>query len=326
VLKAKESAAVLVLDPWGERSAKQLDKLLADEKLGPVEVVAFSHAHYDHFDGIHYLPARDRCEVWGLDLVALPLKDPLRVRAPFLDPRPIKFTKEFHDGDTAEWGGYIFKFHHLPGQTWFTSGIEARIDGKLCVFTADNFFHQRQFSGSGGWMGLNRSSPVFYGQSAQKVLNIRPEVILAEHGGPYLFDAEDYRRRVKWGEAAGKACDALSVSGDHLRDWSPLLLSVEPTAVTALPGAEKTITLRVTAGRDPLRIFTVCGGAAGITPSFALEMEAKPGQPATQQFILKLPADAKPGRHIVPFWAAPSELRRGQQLTDGYLVVDVPAK
>ena len=33
------------------------------------------------------------------------------------------------------------------------------------MFTADNFFHQDQFSGSGGWMGLNRSSPVLYGQS-----------------------------------------------------------------------------------------------------------------------------------------------------------------
>src|SRR5207302_3411434 len=59
------------------------------------------HAHYDHFDGIHVLGGRDRCEVWGLDLVAIPLKDPLLIRAPFLDPRPIKFTKELKDGDTA---------------------------------------------------------------------------------------------------------------------------------------------------------------------------------------------------------------------------------
>src|SRR5262249_26518545 len=158
-----DTNAVLVLDPWGERSAKQIEKLLADEKLGPVEVVAFSHAHYDHFDGIHYMASRDRVEVWGLDLVADPLKEPLRIRAPFLDPRPIKFTKELKDGETATWGGYAFKFHHLPGQSWFTCGIETAIDGKRCVFTADNFFHQDQFSGSGGWMGLNRSSPVPYG-------------------------------------------------------------------------------------------------------------------------------------------------------------------
>ena len=46
-------------------------------------------------------------------------------------------------------------------------------------------------------MGLNRSSPAVYGLSAKKVLDIAPEWVLAEHGGPYVFDAEDYRRRVR---------------------------------------------------------------------------------------------------------------------------------
>ncbi|HEY3788831.1 MAG TPA: MBL fold metallo-hydrolase, partial [Urbifossiella sp.] len=206
VLKARQGDGILILDPWGQRSADQIEKLRKEEKLGPIEVVGFSHAHYDHFDGIHVLNGRDRCEVWGLDLVAIPLKDPLLVRAPFLDPRPIKFTKEFKDGDSAAWGGYTFKFHHLPGQSWFTSGIETTIDGKHCLFTADNFFHQDQFSGTGGWMGLNRSSPIPYGASAKKVLDVAPEWVLAEHGGPYVFSAEDYRRRMKWGEAAGNAC------------------------------------------------------------------------------------------------------------------------
>ena len=36
-------------------SADQVAKLQKDEKLGLVELVAFSHAHYDHFDGIHVL-------------------------------------------------------------------------------------------------------------------------------------------------------------------------------------------------------------------------------------------------------------------------------
>jgi glyoxylase-like metal-dependent hydrolase (beta-lactamase superfamily II) len=109
VLQSKTGDGILVLDPWGQRSADQVAKLQKDEKLGPVEVVAFSHAHYDHFDGIHVLNGRDRCEVWALDLVAAPLKDPNRIRAPFLDARPIKFTKELKNGDTSAWGGYTFK-------------------------------------------------------------------------------------------------------------------------------------------------------------------------------------------------------------------------
>jgi glyoxylase-like metal-dependent hydrolase (beta-lactamase superfamily II) len=109
VLQSKTSDGIFVLDPWGQRSADQVAKLQKDEKLGAVELVAFSHAHYDHFDGIHVLGGRDKCAVWSLDLVAAPLKDPNRFRAPFLDPRPIQFTKELKDGETATWGGYTLK-------------------------------------------------------------------------------------------------------------------------------------------------------------------------------------------------------------------------
>ena len=36
--------------------------------------------------------------MWGLDTVAGPLKEPFRFRAPFLDERPIRFTKELKEG------------------------------------------------------------------------------------------------------------------------------------------------------------------------------------------------------------------------------------
>ena len=264
VVKAASSNAVLVLDPWGQRSVDQVAKLLKDENLGPVEVVAFSHAHYDHFDGVYTLPGK--YAVWALDTVAEPLAEPYRYRAPFLDPRPIKFDCTFRDGETVAWGGYTFTFHHLPGQTWFTAALEATIDGKRCLFTADNFFHREQYSGSGGWMGLNRSSPATYAASAKKVLDLRPEWVLAEHGGPYVFDAEDYRRRVAWGEAAAKACDAISPTGRHAVDWNPHQLAVVPVRVSAKPGA----TVRV--------------------------RRESPGQ--TDPDPIRLPADIKPGRHV----------------------------
>src|SRR4029079_15097780 len=62
VLQSKTGGGIFVLDPWGQRSADQVAKLQKDEKLGAVELVAFSLAHYDHFDGIHVLGGRDKCE------------------------------------------------------------------------------------------------------------------------------------------------------------------------------------------------------------------------------------------------------------------------
>ncbi|MBX9624370.1 MAG: MBL fold metallo-hydrolase [Gemmataceae bacterium] len=319
VLRAKDSAAVLVLDPWGERSTKQIAKLLADEKLGPVEVVAFSHAHYDHFDGVYTLPGRDRCQVWALDLVAGPLKEPFRFRAPFLDPRPIRFTKEFAAGETADWGGYTFKFHHLPGQTWFTAGVEATIDGKHALFTADNWFHQEQYSGSGGWMGLNRSTPAAYAASARRVLEIAPDRVLAEHGGPFAFDAEDFRRRVRWGEAAGNACDALCVSGDHRRDWNPHRVTAEPVLQTAKPGAEVRFMVRAE-GRARAETVAVTLTGRGVVPDQQLTLRTEPDRVTSREVVVKLPADFRPGRHV---FALRVRDESGTEPADPFVAVDV---
>ncbi len=72
--------ACLVVDPWDPHSAKQFPKLKADQKLGPMEVVLCSHAHFDHYDGIYSLLDREKCEVWTLDRVAVPVADPFLLR------------------------------------------------------------------------------------------------------------------------------------------------------------------------------------------------------------------------------------------------------
>ena len=320
VLQSKTSDGIFVLDPWGQRSADQVEKLRKDEKLGPVEAVAFSHAHYDHFDGIYVLNGRDRCEVWSLDLVAAPLKEPNRYRAPFLDPRPIKFTKELKDGETITWGGYTFKFHHLPGQSYFTSAIETTIDGKQCLFTADNFFHQDQFSGTGGWMGLNRSYPSVYGTSAKKVLDIAPERVLAEHGGPYVFNAEDYRRRVKWGEVAGKAADAICVNSAHTWDWNPNRVEFEPHLQTGKPGAKLATVLRLNNTSPKQQEVKVSIRGRGLVPDSSHTLSANAGTSKELKLDLTLSPTAKPGRHVIEVRTTDAS---GVEGCDCFFAVDV---
>ncbi|MGE3803754.1 MAG: MBL fold metallo-hydrolase [Gemmataceae bacterium] len=320
VLASKEDRAFLVIDPWGERSAKQIAKLKEDEKLGKLELVMFSHAHYDHFDGLYYLPDRDRFKVWSLDEVALPLAEPYLLRAPFLDARPIKFDRRFKAGDTAKWREFTFKFHHLPGQSWFTSGIETTIAGKHCLFTADNYFHQDMFSGTGGWMGLNRSFPSTYAVGAQRVVDVAPEWVLAEHGGPFVYSAEDFRRRVKWGQAGARAADAVCVSGSHRHDWDPNRVHVRPFRQQAKGGDTIKGTLWIsnhTANAEKLNVHLE---GRGLLPDQSWDVEVGARQTVERPFTLELKKELPAGRHVFPLRVQAGAAADG---SDAFFVVDV---
>jgi glyoxylase-like metal-dependent hydrolase (beta-lactamase superfamily II) len=319
VLVSRDNAC-LVMDPWSPYSTPQVARLRKAHKLGPIEIVMFSHAHYDHYDGIYDLPVRKEYQIWTLDRVAGPLADPYQLRAPFLDTRPVKFDRRFQDGDTATWREYTFRFYHLPGQTEFTMGVETRIDGKKCFFTADNWFHQDQFSGSGGWMGLNRSYPQPYAASAQKVLDARPDWVLAEHGGAFEFNAEDFRRRVQWGKVGAKAAEAICVNGCLRQDWDPSRVHFEPVVQKAEPGGTLKGMLVIT---NPLaRQVNVNVGLEGrsLTSDRTWAMKVPAGKTVQQAVTLRLSDKITPGRHALCLRVTTDGQPDG---SDAFLVADV---
>jgi glyoxylase-like metal-dependent hydrolase (beta-lactamase superfamily II) len=318
VLTSKDNAC-LMIDPWDKRSADQFAKLQGGQKLGPLEVVMFSHAHYDHYDGIYHLPGREKFEVWTLDRVAGPIAEPLRWRAPFLDARPVKIDRRPREGDMLAWREYRFRFHFLPGQSRFTMGVETTIDGKRCYFTADNFFHHDMFSGSGGWMGLNRSSPLPYAASAQKVLDAAPEWVLAEHGGPFEFNAEDFRRRVEWGKVSARAADAICLSGNHLQDWDPHRIRVEPLVQRAGPGANIKADLVVTGSNRKESVTSRVQGR-GYFEDQTITMAVPVGATVRRQITMHLGDKLARGRYIFVVRST-----RGDALdpADAFLAVDV---
>jgi glyoxylase-like metal-dependent hydrolase (beta-lactamase superfamily II) len=319
VLTSKDNA-FLVVDPWGKRSADQIAKLKADRRLGTLEVVMFSHAHFDHYDGIYDLPDREKFSTWMLDKAATPVADPFVLRAPFLDPRPVKIDRRPRDGDTLTWREYRFRFHHLPGQTEYTMGVETTIDGKRCLFTADNWFHQDLYSGTGGWMGLNRSWPLTYAASAQKVLDLAPEWVLAEHGGAFEFNGEDWRRRVEWGKVGAKAADAICLSGNHRNDWNPHRLHIEPLVQKARPGEVLRWTLvaeNLLARKTGLKV-TLAG--RGLVADQTWELKLGGGQSIRRVFSFTVPQRLGPGRHILTFRGVDGEAVDG---SDCFLAIDI---
>jgi hypothetical protein len=135
-----------------------------------------------------------------------------------------------------------------------------------------------------------------------------------------VFSAEDYKRRVKWGEAAGRACDAVSVSGSHLRDWTPHRVTAEPVLQTVKPGGKVTVTLTVAGTSVKAEDVTLHVAGRGLLPDIDEKVRARPGQGQTMVRTVTVAAGAAPGRMIFPVSINDST---GREPVDTFFAVDV---
>jgi hypothetical protein len=168
-------------------------------------------------------------------------------------------------------------------------------------------------------MGLNRSFPPYYAASAKKVLDAAPEWVLAEHGGPFEFHVEDWRRRVEWAKQSGKAADALCLSGQHLHDWNPHGVHVEPLVQKAKPGATVRGTLVVTNVLGKAQKMTVTLHGRGLTKDQTWNLDVPPG---TQRQAIEAPLIERmsAGRYVF----ALSAVADGRlDPSDAFFVIDV---
>jgi glyoxylase-like metal-dependent hydrolase (beta-lactamase superfamily II) len=305
---ASRDGPVLLIDAYSPGIVDRVTELKRDHGAGPAEVVSISHAHNDHYTGIFALEPAQRFEVWALDEVAAPIEQPGRIRAPYLDARPVRTHRVLKDGQTVRWREHELKVHHLPGQTRFAMGLEAVIDSRRCLFTGDNFYHADQYTGSGGWSGRNRGLPGGYAASAKLIAKLRPDWVLAEHGGAFAFNAEDFDRRVRWAEAAATAADALSPSGDHRFDWDPHRIAIEPALASVRPGM--THRFRIVAHnplekRDKLD-FRLAGRGMFADQTGTLTIE--PQGSARQEIEISIAPSAPRGQRVFPLVATRGEV------------------
>lgn len=312
--------SVLLMDAYSRNVVDRVNELKRDYGFGPVEAVMISHAHNDHYTGIFALPNRDSFRVWTLDRIADVVDHPRKFLAPYVDPRRPRVDRPLRDGETLRWHEYELKFHHLPGQTVFGMGVEVAVDGHRVLFTGDNFYHDKQYSGSGGWSGRNRGLPAGYVASCEKILNLKPDWILAEHGGAFEFHAEDFCRRRDFARTAVQIADQLSPSGDHRVDWDPQRVRIEPLITPAQPNA--TVKCRLVI-QNPTRspaAFVIRPARTDIVADSEWKLAAPAEGEHSIDLTLTVAPDTPRGRHVVPFWVRTTD---GLDPSDTFVVLEV---
>jgi hypothetical protein len=158
-----------------------------------------------------------------------------------------------------------------------------------------------------------------YALSAQAVLDAKPDWVLAEHGGAFVFNAEDFQRRVAWGNAAAKAADAISPSGCFRRDWNPSRVQVEPLLVRVRAGetARTSVVIDNPLARSETLQLRLDHGS--VVSPWSREVIVAANGSVRVELPLTVADQLPVGRHVVPLIVSVNELEDGG---DSFVVVE----
>lgn len=289
--------SVLLVDPT-QGDLPAIQTFLDKTGLRP-DVATATHYHIDHTDALNDVRQRWGADVWLHPRVAEPVLDRNRFDVPWLPPDSIQPDRTLPMSGRFRWRSYRFGIRPFPGQTWWHCAFDTPIDGRHVLFSGDNFQPMTRWNGTGGFCAYNGSRFTGFAESAQVVLDMKPDLICNGHRCIYHFDEDHYQRIPDWCSTAQKATDALCPSDAWLADYDPRAFRWEPFVHRAAGGDELSVSFVHTNHHTTARRIVVRPvPRAGFTWSPARRTMTVPaGQSRKAGFTLQV--DAAHGRHIV---------------------------
>jgi alkyl sulfatase BDS1-like metallo-beta-lactamase superfamily hydrolase len=209
-------AGNVIIDTSMPFNAAHHKQLLRAENAGPVKYIILTHAHGDHTGGIsawreagtqivaqrqhadfiHYLARLNRFYAQrNAAQFALPISQPA--------PWPgnyggkVEPTILFDDKYEFELGGVKFEVYHTPGETYDHATVW--IPQLKAAFVGDNFY--TSFPNIYTLRGTQPRWALDYINSLNKVLALKPEIMLPSHGLPVQVNAEIVKQVTRYRDA-----------------------------------------------------------------------------------------------------------------------------
>ena len=206
----------VVIDTSLMQIAPRHKKLLDAVSPGPVKYILLTHAHGDHSGGVALWKQPDTkvvAQKQHADFMHYQSRlegfFAARNAAQFGRPRPetkpwpgnfggkVQPTVLFDDKYEFELGGVKFEVYHTPGET--ADHATVWIPKYKAAFVGDNYY--RSFPNLYTLRGTQPRSALDYVKSLNKVLELKPEILLPSHGHPSRGSAEITRELTRYRDA-----------------------------------------------------------------------------------------------------------------------------
>ncbi|HUW30057.1 MAG TPA: MBL fold metallo-hydrolase [Planctomycetota bacterium] len=153
-----------------------------------IDLVIPSHCHGDHTENIPELIEMESCDVACVDTIAETIEHPERFNVIALLPwygtahDTFAIHRKLKSGERLRWHEYEIEMFMLGGQTWYTHGIDMKIDGVRTLFIGDSL----------GGFGTACESPMCYNDgdpatrgwafAIDRMIEHRPDLLVCGHG------------------------------------------------------------------------------------------------------------------------------------------------
>lgn len=288
-----------------------------------IDVVLVSHYHDDHVAGIPLLQRVFGTECWAPEVFVDLLEQPEAHCFPCNWPRAARVNRRIKLDETVEWEGYKFHFRAMNGHTRFSALIGFEADGVRYAHTGDQYFFQSSTgclaeTSMGRWAGQTifenhvfRNGALLGGlaQSAQWMLDWRPDVVLTGHTDPMQTDAAFFEILEEWGREYDRMHREVMPLGDeeahfNIDSWggwiwpyrthlaAPGTLEVQVTVRNPWPReAELELELQGPRGWDGEKVRVRAGARAEVSVPMRMQV---PAICRHQPFAVELVADGQP--------------------------------
>jgi hypothetical protein len=274
-----------------------------------------THYHDDHVDAIPDFQKAFDCPCITDQHVAEVITDPLAWRLPCISPSVARVDRPTRDGDSWTWHEFRLTAYHLPGQTYYHSGLFVEGQGLRMLFVGDSFTmagiddycaHNRNWLGQG--VGFDRAIAL--------VEKLRPTHIFNCHVNDAWDFTADECRFMRANLAEREKLFGELVPWDHANyGMDEPWIRCHPYEQKAAPGSELQIGVVITnhsteprpaACRAVLpRSWTGTSGhqtvaTAGQDPGEWPHAEVSAKSEGRVRLALSVPAGVKPGRYVIP--------------------------
>ncbi len=209
-------AGSVIIDTSIAFNATRHKRLLQAEMTGPVKYIILTHAHGDHIGGVSALKEEGTQVIAQKNHVDF-VHYQARLNAFFADRNAAQFSLQrqtpgpwpgnaggrvlatilFDDRYEFELGAMKFELFHTPGET--PDHLTVWIPQLKAAFVGDNFYES--FPNIYTLRGTQPRWALEYVRSIDKVLALKPEILLPSHGTPIRGNAEITRKLTRYRDA-----------------------------------------------------------------------------------------------------------------------------